>query len=81
MFKPLPRLNLTPFSVLFRTFDRLDCLNITTRESAIFGRVSCHDCLMLSVSLIIVLPEVDRCRLSIVCIRWPIVLLVADHRA
>ncbi len=56
MFKPLPRLNLTPFSVFFCTFDRLDYLNIAMRESAILGRVPCHDCLMLSASLIIVLP-------------------------
>ena len=56
MFKPLSRLNLTPFSALFCTFDPAGCLNIATRESAIFDRVSCRGCLMLSASLIIVLP-------------------------
>ncbi|RXA58125.1 hypothetical protein [Limosilactobacillus mucosae] len=44
------------FQCLFLHLRPADYLNIATRESAIFGRVPCHDCLMLSASLIIVLP-------------------------
>ena len=55
MFKPLPRLNLTPFSVFFAPSTGWLSQHRNAWECN-FWPVPCHDCLMLSANLIIVLP-------------------------